>query len=121
MPEPTVPKVREASLVHRLFGITPGYAPERAYRACRGSCEPRWREFVLVWAVIGFALLAWWVASWAGVGAVTAVVLVGAVLVARFASRERFGRARLHRGECVWCGHAPATPGRDCLACGRIT
>lgn len=86
-------KVREASLVHRLFGIKPGHAPERAYRACRGSCEPSWREFVLVWIVIGFALLAWWVAGWPGVGGVTTVVLVAAVLIARFASRERFGRA----------------------------
>jgi hypothetical protein len=114
------PKVREGSLVHRLFGITPGYAPERAYRACRGSCEPSWREFVLVCLLTGCAFLVWWAYGWPGVAVQSAVVLITAVPVARFVSRERFGRARLYRGECVWCGNT-APPESDCLACGRTT
>lgn len=114
------PKVREASLVHRLFGITPGYAPERAYRACRGSCEPGWVEFGLVCFLTTLAFLVWWVLGWPGVAVQSAIVLIAAVPVARFASRERFGRARLYRGECVWCGNA-APSGSECLACGRAT
>jgi hypothetical protein len=36
-----------------------------------------------------------------------------------FDNRERLGRARRRRGECVWCGQADVYIGDRCPTCGN--
>jgi hypothetical protein len=116
--EARAPKVHEASFVHRLFRLTPGHAPDWAY-ACCGGCEGG----VVMFAAVGLVVAAiaagkaygWW---WAVAVAVPAAV-GWLVVMGRFADRERFGRARVHRGECVWCGQPGVPPGSACPGCCR--
>ena len=112
------PRVREGSLLHRLTGITPGYAP--AWLCSRNGCDAFDLFAVLLTVAIVavgliFALYREWVC------AALPFFAIGALPIERFAYRERFGRARLYRGECVWCGRPATPPGSDCPACHRLT
>jgi hypothetical protein len=115
------PKIRETSFVHGLFGVTPGHAPGWVYACCCGGCEGAVIMFVpagaLAAGVVAGRLYGWW---W-----LLVLLLPPAVLwfagMAQFGGREHSGRARLRRGECVWCGRADTAPGTVCATCGRNT
>ncbi len=115
--ETVKPKIKEASFIHQLFGVTPGYAPRWA-KVCIGDCIGGLFGFVYV----GFfaAVLAagkaygWWVLAVAA-----PVAIVWWVLIEEFANREQFGRARLRRNECVWCGQKGVASDSICPACRR--
>jgi hypothetical protein len=111
------PKIREASLVHRVFCLTPGYAPNWAY-ACCGGCEGGLDCVIAIGLVIAGVKAGkeygWWILVVSVAVSVSWLDLIG-----RFAGRERFGRARIHRKECVWCGQTDVARGSVCPACSR--
>jgi hypothetical protein len=47
------------------------------------------------------------------------VILFLVFVHAPFDRRERWGRARRRRGECVWCGQTGVEPGSRCDRCGN--
>src|SRR4051812_9488851 len=117
--EVTAPKVRNGSRLHWMTGITPGYAP--AWFCSRNSCNGF--DFLTgvtsATCIIAVPLVLIY-GGWAW--AVALPVIAGVIVpVERFVGRERFGRARLHRGECVWCGRPDTPPGTVCPACARRT
>jgi hypothetical protein len=120
-----VPQVREASLLHRLFRITPGYAPEWAYLGLGGGCGGSWGGWiagVALWGALIAGAVAGYALGWCVFPLVTVpIVAISIVVSGGFENRERFGRARLHRGECVWCGRPDTAPTSECPACGRNT
>jgi hypothetical protein len=116
-----VPRIRQGSVLHRLFGVTPGYAPQWVYGLGCG-CDGGWipgAGFValVITGVTAGATYGWWV-LWA---VALPLVVIWIHITMRFEDRERFGRARLHRRECVWCGRPDTAPAGDCPACGRRT
>jgi hypothetical protein len=111
------PKIREASLVHRVFCLTPGHAPNWTY-ACCGGCEGGLDYVIAIGLVIAGVKAGkeygWWILVVSVAVSVSWLDLIG-----RFAGRERFGRARIHRKECVWCGQTDVARGSVCPACSR--
>jgi hypothetical protein len=110
------PRIREGSFIHRLFGVTPGYAPRWVYGRDGTwlylGCVGLFFAGMAAGRAYGLWVL-WYVALPLGV--------IWLHVTGRFEDRERFGRARLHRRECVWCGHPDTAPTTDCPACGRRT
>ena len=109
------PKVCAGSILHRLLGVTPGYAP--TWLSSRDSCNGF--DLLATVQAAGFfttIVLVWALRGW---GCLLGLPLVAgcAWLASGFTDRERFGRARLFRGECVWCGRPSTPPGDCCPAC----
>jgi hypothetical protein len=109
-----LPKVAPGSLLHWLLRLTPGYAPP--WLCSRDQCADLDLLVVLEACLIfGTLLLAklsglWWPA----IVVAPSAILFAMVLHVPFQSRERWGRARRRRGECVWCGLLNVEPGGDC-------
>ena len=111
-------ELAEGSLLHRVFGITPGYAP--FWFCSRNTCA----GFDLLTAIASAAIIcvfflpargSWWTLS---IGIPLAIAWL--VLAIPFQNRERWGRARRRRGECVWCGQENTMPEIACSMCNRI-
>ena len=115
-------KVAPGSALHRFLRITPGYAP---LWLCSGeSCTGIDVLTVVAGLLVGCGVVlgligihSWW---WRIIGVVLGVLLLFGLHMP-FGNRERCGRARRRRGECVWCGQAGVTSGRTCEACGRVS
>jgi hypothetical protein len=111
------PKIAPASLLHRLLGLTPGHAP--TWICSRNSCEGLdLLIFVEVIAIFGACLLGqfhglWWLLA----VVVPAVIFFWLYLHQPFANRERWGRARRRRDECVWCGKENVEAGNGGCDC----
>jgi hypothetical protein len=113
------PRVAAGSHLHRLLRITPGYAP--AWLCSRNTCEGI--DLLTLAPVIGFiasAALAKWASAWILVVAVP-ILVSWLVFAFEFSQRERWGRARRRRGECVWCGQPKTVSGVACPTCLRWT
>src|SRR5438105_10455642 len=102
----SVANVAPGSLLHRLLRITPGYTPE--WFCSRDECLGM--DLLIAGEVgVGFGSVltaqcrGWW---WLVPPALAAVVWFGLKVHIPFQDRERWGRARRRRGECVWCGQA---------------
>ena len=112
------PDITEGSLLHRAFRITPGYAP--VWLCSRNTCA----GIDLLTAVGSVALgcmmflpkhVGWWT-WWISLP----ILIACPVFALPFQNRERWGRARRRRGECVWCGQADTNPDDPCPKCDRI-
>lgn len=112
------PRIAEGAFLHWVLGITPGYAP--VWLCSRNSCEGIDLLTPIAPAMfICMIILAVRVGLWTWL--ICLPLLMGClVLVVPFESRERLGRARRRRGECVWCGWENIAPGAACSQCGRI-
>ncbi len=112
------PKVAPGSPLHRLLRLAPGSVPP--WFCSRDSCT----GFDLLIAVevgliLGALLLGQFHGLWWPLAvAIPSVILFWAFVHAPFENRERWGRARRRRGECVWCGQAGVEPGSHCEGCG---
>ncbi len=111
-------RVDEGAFLHRVLGITPGNAP--VWLCSRNPCEGIDLLTPIAPAIfICMIILAVRVGLWTWL--ICFPLLAGCfVLVVPFESRERLGRARRRRGECVWCGQENMAPGAACSQCGRI-
>ena len=110
-------KIRKASLLHRLLGITPGYAPAWlwSHDACLGIdiLNLIGGGAVLITLILGQIYSAWiWLIG-------IPFIVCWLRITLDFEKRERLGRSRLRRGECVWCGRSDTPSGVDCPACHR--
>ena len=108
-------RVRPGSVLHRLTGVTPGYAP--GWVCSRNSCDG-FDLFAVIncCGLISLLALGLFVSDWSC--AVTVPVCAAVFLLLEgFSDRERFGRARLYRGECVWCGRTQTLPRSNCPNC----
>src|SRR5713226_5335892 len=113
------PKIVEASFLHRVLRIRPGFAPLwlQSRNACDGWSLP---FFLVVLAVFSMffvvSLVGWWSLLFGA-----PLIFVGFKVSGSFENRERWGRARRRRGDCVWCGREE-TPARSvCPTCDRLT
>ena len=119
MDEP-FPKIAPASLLHRLLGLTPGYAP--MWVCSRDSClgidifaiAPT--VIIIASFVLGHLLGSSWLPA-----VLPATIIFWIFVYLRFENRERWGRARRRRGECVWCGQAGSEPGSPCGKCVALS
>ena len=110
--------ITEGSLLHRACRIPPGYAP--LWFCSRNTCAGFDLLTAVATAVIGCMMflptrVGWW--TWSICLPIAIAWLVFAI---PFQNRERWGRARRRRGECVWCGQANTNPGVACSRCDRI-
>jgi len=113
------PKIARGSVPHRLLGFTTGYAPP--WFCTRNACTGF--DFLDVLAFIGFLallLLFQFYSVWTGIVGLVPIVCWW-ILIGSFKNRERWGRARRRRIECVWCGRKGTPSGSDCPACQRRT
>ena len=106
------------SRLHRAFRITPGYAP--LWFCSRSTCAGFDLLTAVASGVIGCMVflptrVGWW--TWSICLPIGIAWLVFAI---PFQNRERLGRARRRRGECVWCGQANTNPRVPCSKCHRI-
>lgn len=74
--------------------------------------------------MVGFVIMLWsplifaaWIGMWAMALMFVGIVAWSIVLGKPF-DRERWGRARKRRGECVWCGMENTLPNDVCKQCG---
>src|SRR4051812_7658513 len=106
-------EIATGSSLHRLLRIRPGYAP--AWFCARDSCTGidllMGVEVGLVFASLLLGKLGGW---WLVPLALAAVARFAVAVHLPFESRERWGRARRRRGECVWCGQPGASPAVAC-------
>ena len=109
-------KVIGGSPLHRVFGITPGFAPPWlcSHSSCGGVDVT-----VAALVAVSFAAFAWGMARGWGWELGVPAVWGACYLAGAFWDRERLGRARRRRGECVWCGRADTAAGTRCTGCGR--
>jgi hypothetical protein len=110
--------ITEGSLLHRALRITPGYAP--VWFCSRNTCAGFDLLTAIATGAIGCMIflptrIGWWT-WWLGVPIVIACLVFGIP----FQDRERWGRARRRRGECVWCGQKDTSPDVPCRKCDRI-
>lgn len=113
--ERSAPTVAPGSSLHRMMGLTPGYAPVWlcGRSRCIGLDIPSMVPGALFLAAC--AASRWW--AWLSFLALT--ILYWALVYEPFAGREQWGRARRRRGECVWCGQDGVASYSVCAACGR--
>ena|ERR1700733_1321181 len=113
----TPPIVAPPSLLHRWLRLTPGYAPKLVLAGgiCNGFNLLSFLEVVIVLgAYMAWSKLGLW---WLPMLLLPAAVLAFIFLDYPFEQRERWGRARRRREECVWCGNAGVKPGILCQKC----
>ncbi len=112
------PVIAEGAFLHRVFGITPGYAS--VWLCSRKPCEgvdllTAIASVTIICMIVLAARVGWWM--WL---VCIPILIAWLVLTIPFQNRERWGRARRRRGECVWCGQENTIPGTACSKCGRI-
>lgn len=113
------PKIAPASLLHRILRFAPGRVP--AWLCSRDYCT----GFDLIIASQITLLTGAFVASkvlhlpWLWIPALVVLGSFAWFVYLPFEQRERWGRARLRRGECVWCGESGVASGAECQACRR--
>jgi hypothetical protein len=110
--------ITEGSLLHRALRITPGYAP--VWFCSRNTCAGFDLLTAIATVVIACMMflpthVGWW--TWLICLPIATAWLVFAI---PFQNRERWGRARRRRGECVWCGQADTSPDVPCPKCDRL-
>lgn len=115
-----VPRVAPGSFLHRALKITPGFAPTSlcSQDNCGGMDLLAFLGGVIAFAGFPAAKFGfgWW---WPVLGIAVAALFLSRISVP-FHSRERWGRVRRRRGECVWCGAPSIPPGSDCFSCGLL-
>ena len=110
-------KKLEASLVHRWFKVAPGSAPEWIYS---GGCPEDAKTLDVFFLPIGIAalLVVACIAFhfWLGLLPIAALFWIIMRLMTETETCERKARARIRRGECIWCG-AKGVPAGICESC----
>ena len=107
------------SWLHRMLRIEPGRVPRLlcAESECYGV-----DLLSLVAAVVVFAAVFLWRYSWYLSIACMATAVLFVCLDYSFRSRERLARARLRRGECVYCGAKwDKGASNTCVLCGHTS
>jgi hypothetical protein len=116
------PRIAPPSLLHRRLRVTPGRVPSLI---CATTCE----GFDVFVPLLGFPLFFWLCNLLAGTSrwplpwmiAIPIVCGLGFAFYLPFQDRERFGRARRRRGECVWCGQANVASKTVCPRCEKTS
>ena len=111
------PKFAPPSLLHRILRTAPGRAP--AWLCSRNSCDGFDLLVGFEIVILLIPLVASWIsgAYWPWIPTLVTFGLFLWFVHVPFADRERKGRARLNRGECIWCGTPNVPTGAECPAC----
>jgi hypothetical protein len=110
-------KKLEPSLVHLLFDVAPGTAPEWMRPGNCPEDENKLTIFLLplcVVVLLGAACIA--LHFWLGLIPVAVLFWTVVRIESEIDTCERKARARIRRGECIWCG-AKGVPGGTCEGC----
>lgn len=118
MDQSLVKKRRLGSWLHRVLHITPGYASNFLLSpdSCLGFDMLVVINGILFLGISG--LLHIYGIKWGWVVGLFIGLVFMIFIVVPFENRERFGRARRRRGECVWCGQMGIVSGSVCTNCG---